>query len=173
MGSQRVGHDWVTHTFIVNCGMSLTFVFKLVINWAYFFKTLCDPMDCSPPGSSTTFIYLLFLIFIYLRAAGLSCSMWDLVPWPGIEPGTPALGTQNLSHWITRGVSELFLFVYELFTTAFLPTSEMERPLLKGYCVWALQIHMDLNVFTVDVFIFFYLYCFWHVYFFFPASVIE
>ena len=36
---------------------------------------------------------------IYLAAVGFSCSMqtlsggmWDLVPWPGIEPGAPALG---------------------------------------------------------------------------------
>ena len=26
------------------------------------------------------------------------CSMWDLVPWPGIEPGPLALGEQSLSH---------------------------------------------------------------------------
>ena len=25
-----------------------------------------------------------------------SCGTWDLVPWPGIKPGPPALGTQNL-----------------------------------------------------------------------------
>ena len=30
--------------------------------------------------------------------------MWDLVPWPGIEPGPPALGEQSLSHWTTREV---------------------------------------------------------------------
>ena len=34
----------------------------------------------------------------------LSCGMWDLVPWPGIEPGPPALGAWNLSHWTTREV---------------------------------------------------------------------
>ena len=27
-----------------------------------------------------------------------SCSVWDLVPQPGIEPRPPALGAQNLSH---------------------------------------------------------------------------
>ena len=32
----------------------------------------------------------------------LSCSMWDLVPWPGIKPGPPALGAQSLSHWTTK-----------------------------------------------------------------------
>ena len=33
--------------------------------------------------------------------------MWDLVPWPGIEPGTPALGPGSLSHWTTRQVPPL------------------------------------------------------------------
>ena len=28
--------------------------------------------------------------------------MWDLVPWPGIEPRPPALAVQSLSHWTTR-----------------------------------------------------------------------
>ena len=32
--------------------------------------------------------------------------MRDLVPWPGIHPGPPALGSWNLSHWIMR--SSLF-----------------------------------------------------------------
>ena len=25
-----------------------------------------------------------------------NCGTWDLVPWPGIKPGPPTLGTQNL-----------------------------------------------------------------------------
>ena len=32
----------------------------------------------------------------------LSCTMWDLVPWPGIKSGPPALGAQSLSHWTTK-----------------------------------------------------------------------
>ena len=32
--------------------------------------------------------------------------MWDLVPWPGIEPRSPALGAQCLFHWTTREVPE-------------------------------------------------------------------
>ena len=39
--------------------------------------------------------------------AGLSCSMQDLVPWPGIEPGPGALGAWSLSHWTTREVPEV------------------------------------------------------------------
>ena len=51
---------------------------------------------------------------IYLAAPGLtwasetfSCSTWDLVPWPGIKLGSPALGTQSLSHWTITEVPEL------------------------------------------------------------------
>ena len=32
----------------------------------------------------------------------LSRSVWDLVPWSGIEPGPSALGAWSLSHWPTR-----------------------------------------------------------------------
>ena len=34
--------------------------------------------------------------------------MWDLVPWPGIEPRPLALGVRSLSHWNTREVSGMF-----------------------------------------------------------------
>ena len=34
----------------------------------------------------------------------LSCSMWDLVPQPGIKPGSPVLRGWGLSHWTTRKV---------------------------------------------------------------------
>ena len=37
----------------------------------------------------------------------LSCNMWDLIPWSGIEPRPPALGPWSLSHWTTREVSVL------------------------------------------------------------------
>ena len=39
MGSQRVGHNWVTELFVESC------------------LTLCDPMDHSPPGSSVHAIF--------------------------------------------------------------------------------------------------------------------
>ena len=28
-------------------------------------------------------------LFVYIATPGLSCSMWNLVPWPGIEPYIP------------------------------------------------------------------------------------
>ena len=49
-----------------------------------------------------------FLVGVfYLAALGHSCSMWDLVSWPGIEPRPPVLGVWNLSHWTTRKVPVL------------------------------------------------------------------
>ena len=49
--------------------------------------------------------WLKWLGTIYLTALDLSCNMWDLVPQPGIEPGSPALAVRSLSHWTTREVS--------------------------------------------------------------------
>ena len=34
----------------------------------------------------------------------VSCGMWDLVPWPGIEPRPPALGLRSLSDYTTREI---------------------------------------------------------------------
>ena len=40
----------------------------------------------------------------------LSCGIWDLVPWPGIEPRPPELGVQSLMYWTTREVPQPWLF---------------------------------------------------------------
>ena len=45
-----------------------------------------------------SFLFICFYLFIYLAAPGLSCCMWDLVPWPGNEPRPPAFGAWSLSH---------------------------------------------------------------------------
>ena len=55
------------------------------------------------------FCHLLLFKIIYLPVLGLSCSEWDLVPWPGIEPVSPALGVWCLSCWTTREVPVTFL----------------------------------------------------------------
>ena len=49
--------------------------------------------------------WYLFLFFWNLAMLGICCGMWDLVPWPGIKPGSPALGAQSHSPWITGEVS--------------------------------------------------------------------
>ena len=45
---------------------------------------------------------LLSFLFIYSTAVPCRCGMWDLVPWPGIEPGPPALGVWSLNHRAAR-----------------------------------------------------------------------
>ena len=50
------------------------------------------------------FIYLLmWLYWVLAMMCGIfSCSMCYLVPWPGVEPGSPALGAWSLSLWSTK-----------------------------------------------------------------------
>ena len=57
------------------------------------------------------YLYLVLKFYFYLAAPNpscgrwtLSCSIWDLVPWPGIKHRPPALGAQIPSHWTTRKV---------------------------------------------------------------------
>ena len=58
MESQRVGHNWVTEwnwCLLNTCYMPRTILSTCHMKWsevAQSCPTLCDPMDCSPPGSS-------------------------------------------------------------------------------------------------------------------------
>ena len=45
----------------------------------------------------------------------LNCGMWDLVPRPGIEPRSPALGAWSLGHWTTREVPLVSNFLKKIF----------------------------------------------------------
>ena len=93
---------------------------------------LCDPTDYSLPGSSVpgivqtrilewvpgpfsrgssqsrdriqVFHIAVGFFTIWATREALSCSTWDIVPWPGIEPGPPALREWSLNHWTTREV---------------------------------------------------------------------
>ena len=91
--------------------------------------TLSDPMDCSPPGSSIHGIFqarvlewgaiafsnklsnlpirrqpYLFFFGPHHTACGI------LVPPPGIEPTSSALGAQSFNHWTIREVPEAICF---------------------------------------------------------------
>ena len=60
-------------------------------------------------SSKSAVYFILLKIFIYLAELSLNCSMWDLVPWPGIKHRPPALAAWSLiSHWTTREVPILF-----------------------------------------------------------------
>ena len=45
-----------------------------------------------------------------MAAVCLSCSMWDLVPSPGIEPRFPELGPWSSSHWTTGKLPHFLMF---------------------------------------------------------------
>ena len=67
-----------------------------------------------------SFIWLCQVLVVALRVFNLhcnshnhffSCSMWDLVPSPGIEPGPPAFGVWSPSHWTIKDV-HIYLIVF-------------------------------------------------------------
>ena len=57
---------------------------------------------------------------------GIFSRVWDIVPQPGIEPWSPALETQSLSHWTTRE-SLLYVICYTFFFLTL--ASELEKGL--------------------------------------------
>ena len=81
--------------------------------WIYrtiWYVSLSSSTETKAPhsgGGWRLFFFNIYFLFIYLAALGLSCSMWDLVPQPGVEPVPTALGVWSLSHWTPREV--LFL----------------------------------------------------------------
>ena len=87
-----------------------------------------DSFDTAPsffsPGVTHLPLSLKKNFFIYLTIPGLSCDMWDLVPRPGIEPRSPALGTWSLSHWTTREVPLTSLFMEWAQMFVFLTSSQ-------------------------------------------------
>ena len=59
---------------------------------------------CSLCFACLFFFFLILLSGVVFGALGLSSC------WPGIEPQPPVLGSQSLSHWITRGSTCLGFF---------------------------------------------------------------
>ena len=93
------------------------------------------------PSCSIWSYFWILISFIYFTVLGLccsirtlSCGMWDIVPWPGIKPESPALGAQSLSPWTTREVpGSLFLITNSLrwrnlSSTKLSPCSEPQFP---------------------------------------------
>ena len=80
------------------------------------------------------FFFFLMVTFIYLATLGLSRSMWDLVPWSGFEPGPPALGMQNFSHWTTEEIPCFILFIcfYFWFHCIFITVHKLSLIVARG-----------------------------------------
>ena len=137
-------HSFVVFLLLVCCSVSTLCL------------TLCDPTDCSRPGSSVHGISqarivewvaisfsrgcsrprdqnrisciscigrrvlpqvsrwgspVFLVIFIYLTAWGLSCSLWNLHLWrvrssslTMVQTWAPCIGSSELSHWTTKEV---------------------------------------------------------------------
>ena len=61
---------------------------------------------------NTYFYSFVWLHWVLVVAWEHSCGMWNLVPWPGIEPECPALGARSLNHWTTREVPKWGFFFW-------------------------------------------------------------
>ena len=108
-----------------------------------FYIHLGQAVSC---GHSSTFIVMCGA-FPLKQSLSFSCSTWDLVPCPGMEPGPPALGAWSLSHWTTRKPSVCILTSSQVTTPKVLGVYS-QRPslhrdsrdrafLLQQYKAWA------------------------------------
>ena len=103
---------------------------NLILFWSILFwlKLTRVTSDCFNQGSYLIMYFKSFNLFFkrnnylfecagsqlwHMASSSLSYSMrdfnsgkWDLVLWPGIKPGTPALEAWSLSHWTTREVPQ-------------------------------------------------------------------
>ena len=66
------------------------------------------------------FLNIYFYLFIYLSVPHLSYSIWDLVPWPGIEPRPPYWECGVLATGSTRKSLDHFNIFTEFVTILFL-----------------------------------------------------
>ena len=98
---------------------SITFFFSLLHSLTFICFDLWVPPS-SPSLLSLPCLGFTFYYFVkeknYLTAPGLrcgmwtfSCSMWDLVHCPGIEPRPPELEVGHISQWTTREILILLL----------------------------------------------------------------
>ena len=137
-------HPGLTIIVLVHCFLNLPnskYYLRWLLNvlgpslglWAKSLGKWAGTSVCVINISDDSFFF--FCKFMYLATLGISCSMqtlncsmWNLVPWSGKEPGLPALGAWKLSHWTTREVTPMILRMRWLWETLhhFLPNLLME-----------------------------------------------
>ena len=100
------------------CGQAkskfITFIFSslkteqilLLLIFIWLFQVLVVAQGIFSLGSLGTGMRILF------------CGMWDLDPWPAMEPRPPALGAWSLSHWTTREVPKIEQILEVVYLTA-------------------------------------------------------
>ena len=80
--------------------------------------------------------------FFFFGCTGLSYSMWDLFPWPGIEPRPPALRAWSLSHWITREIQCSSLILWFGATDGFLMVNHLVKVDFISFQIYFLFLKM-------------------------------
>ena len=95
---QITSNKWYTYTYVHTQWFNYT---PVHLNKKCFFKKYVWLIPCS------TFLK----IFIYLAVPGLSCSKWNLVTEPGMEPKPPALEEWSPSQQKIREVLFFFLII--------------------------------------------------------------
>ena len=91
-GVRSQGQDAVPWAFPLGASGSFSFkAYSIVLQCSYSCLTLCDPMDCSLPGSSV------YEISQQAYWSGLPFPSPGYLPDPGIEPWSPALEAGTLT----------------------------------------------------------------------------
>ena len=83
------------------------FVFVFCFLLIVFIHLAALGLSCGTSGRRSSVFVAACGIFSYSMWT-LSCGVWDLVPWPGMEPGASALGAWSFSNWTTREVLVVF-----------------------------------------------------------------
>ena len=110
IGSQRDLTEWLSTTLKEEVGGSLLVGLSLRVPLRPWGPQALLPTFILWTNLFLIFMFAFFFVFFWLLWVLVAvhmiftCSIWDLVPWPGIEPGPSALGTWGLSHWPTREV---------------------------------------------------------------------
>ena len=111
MGSQRVGHDWVTELNWTEC--------NCVVVWTFFgtaaaakslqsCPTLCDPTDGSPPGSSIPgILQARTQEWVAISFSNAWKEKWKLLsrvqpsatPWTAAYQAPPSMGFSRQEYW--------------------------------------------------------------------------
>ena len=133
MGSHRVGQDWsdlaaAAAVFSVHCYARISFWFGsyyLLVTVPYiFWLQILSVIFVTNTFWFCGFCFTLcnfskICLCISLAAQGLGCgtqahccSLWGLVPWPGMEPGPPALRTPSFCQWTPGKCLECFFLIF-------------------------------------------------------------
>ena len=113
---------------------------------------ICQLCDLGKSPFLKIFMYVcIWLLWVLVAACGilnLSCGMWDLVLWRGIEPKPPALGQWSLSHWTTRKVP-LFCPLPSLFFPSLVNLRWNWQKMLWCDCHFKAYNSMTFLIFTI------------------------